>query len=45
MQTVTIIRPNRLFTADSNIVLYRAGALTAEKVKAVVAKIVEIVSA
>ena len=39
------IRPNRLFTADSNIVLYRAGALTAEKVKAVVAKIVEIMSA
>jgi mRNA interferase MazF len=38
------IRPNRLFTADSNIILYRAGTLTAEKVKAVVMKIVEIVS-
>lgn len=38
------IRPNRLFTADSNIILYRAGELTPSKVKEVVAKIVEIVS-
>ena len=38
------IRPNRLFTADSNIILYRAGELTPGKVKEVVAKIVEIVS-
>lgn len=39
------IRPNRLFTADSNIILYRAGELTSSKIKEVVAKIVEIVSA
>jgi len=39
------IRPNRLFTADSNIILYRAGILKPEKIKQVVAKIVEIVSA
>jgi len=39
------IRPNRLFTADSNIILYRAGELIPEKIKDVVAKIVEIVSA
>ena len=39
------IRPNRLFTADSNIILYRAGVLTPSKIKEVVAKIVEIVSA
>lgn len=38
------IRPNRLFTADSNIILYRAGDLTSSKVREVVAKIVEIVS-
>jgi mRNA interferase MazF len=38
------IRPNRLFTADSNIVLYRAGELTPSKIKEVVAKIIEIVS-
>ncbi len=39
------IRPNRLFTADSNIILYRAGELTPSKTKEVVTKIVEIVSA
>jgi mRNA interferase MazF len=38
------IRPNRLFTADANIILYRAGALTLTKVQEVVAKIVQIVS-
>jgi mRNA interferase MazF len=39
------VRPNRLFTADGNIILYRAGALTSQKVQDVVAKIVQIVSA
>jgi len=39
------IRPNRLFTADGNIILYRAGVLAPEKVQEVVAKIVQIVSA
>ena len=39
------IRPNRLFTADANIILYRAGVLAAQKVQAVVAKIVQIVNA
>lgn len=39
------IRPSRLFTADSNIILYSAGELLADKIKEVVAKIVEIVSA
>lgn len=39
------IRPNCPFTADSNIVLYRAGVLTPEKIKEVVTKIVDIVSA
>jgi len=39
------IRPNRLFTADSNIILYRVGELTPGKIKKVVEKIVEIVSA
>ena len=38
------IRPNRLFTADANIVLYRAGVLTAKKVQEVVAKIIQIIS-
>ncbi|MEW5767230.1 MAG: type II toxin-antitoxin system PemK/MazF family toxin [bacterium] len=39
------IRPNRLFTADSNIILYRAGVVRSEKVKQVVAKLVEIIRA
>ena len=33
------IRPNRIFTADSNIILYRAGVLATAKVQEVVAKI------
>ena len=39
------IRPNRLFTADSRIVLYRAGIIKTEKMQEVVEKIVEIVTA
>jgi mRNA interferase MazF len=37
------IRPNRLFTADSNIILYRAGVLTPAKLQEVIAKIITIV--
>jgi mRNA interferase MazF len=36
------IRPNRLFTADSNIVAYLAGKLSSGKIKAVIDKIIEI---
>jgi mRNA interferase MazF len=39
------IRPNRLFTADGKIILYRAGVLTSQKLQEVVAKIIQIVSA
>ena len=39
------VRPNRLFTADSNLVVYRVGMLTDAKVQDVVTKIVEIISA
>ena len=39
------IRPNRLFTAEGKIILYRAGVLSPQKVQEVVAKIIEIVSA
>ena len=38
------IRPNRIFTADQNIVLYRAGHLTEEKLGEVIEKITEILS-
>jgi mRNA interferase MazF len=36
------IRPNRLFTADEHIVLYKAGHLRNEKVREVIRKIVEL---
>ena len=38
------IRPNRIFTADSNILLYRAGALPETKVQEVIAKIIQIIA-
>lgn len=36
------IRPNRLFTADSHIVLYQVGRLTPDKINEIVEKIIEI---
>ena len=42
LQRDSNIRPNRLFTADSNIVLYKIGVLKASKMKEVTDKIVEI---
>lgn len=39
------IRPNRLFTAEGKIILYRAGGLASEKMKEVSTKIIEIISA
>ena len=39
------VRPNRIFTADSTIILYRAGVLSSKKVQEVVAKIIQIISA
>ena len=38
------IRPNRIFTADQNIVLYSAGHLSEEKLREVIEKIIEILS-
>jgi len=37
------LRPNRLFTADSKIVEYRAGKLSSKKIKEVIDRIVEII--
>jgi len=36
-------RPNRVFTADSTLILYRAGHLKAQKIMAITEKLVEIV--
>ena len=37
------IRPNRIFTVDSHLVLYRIGNLKKEKLAKIVSKIVEII--
>ena len=37
------IRPNRLFTADSHIILYRVGSIKLEKLAEIVDKVVEII--
>lgn len=37
------IRPNRLFTADSHIILYRVGSIKLEKLAETVEKVVEII--
>lgn len=38
------IRPNRIFTADSAIILYRAGVISSTKLGEVTAKIIEILN-
>ncbi len=37
------VRPNRIFTADSHIVLYKVGNLSANKLNEVIEKVVEII--
>lgn len=37
------IRPNRLFTADSHIILYRIGNLTKVKINELIGKVIEII--
>jgi mRNA interferase MazF len=39
------IRPNRLFTADTHIILYRAGSVKKDKLNQVINKVVEIIKA
>lgn len=38
----SFIRPNRLFTADKSLILYKAGKLKEEKLKEVTKKVVDI---
>jgi len=37
------VRPNRIFTADSHIILYKAGSLTVSRLNEVIDKVVEII--
>ena len=38
------VRPNRLFTAESSIILYRAGTISAAKMQEVLSKLVQILT-
>ncbi len=42
LNKVSNIRPNKLFTADSKIILYKVGSLSAYKINQVIDKIIEI---
>ncbi|MCM0594242.1 MAG: type II toxin-antitoxin system PemK/MazF family toxin [Gloeotrichia echinulata IR180] len=42
LNQISNIRPNRLFTADESIILYKAGQLMPEKLEEVIVKIIEI---
>ena len=37
------VRPNRIFTADSHIVLYRVGGLRVEKLNEIIEKVIDII--
>jgi mRNA interferase MazF len=45
LRVASNIRPNRLFTADSRLVLYRVGGLAPAKLDQVVTAIIQIISA
>ena len=44
LRVASNIRPNRLFTADSRLVLYRVGGVSLSKLDEVVTAIIEIIS-
>jgi len=44
LRQASMIRPNRLFTADSAIIVYRAGSITTTKLHAVITAITTILS-
>lgn len=43
LKQLSNVRPNRIFTADSHIVLYRIGNLKIEKLNEVIEKVIEII--
>ena len=42
LKQISNIRPNRIFTADQRIILYRAGSIKLEKLTEVINRIIEI---
>jgi len=45
LKRLSHVRPNRLFTADEKIILYRVGQLKADKTKAIINKAIETLQA
>jgi len=43
LKQLSNVRPNRIFTADGHIVLYRVGALKVEKINEIIEKVVDII--
>jgi mRNA interferase MazF len=44
LRKTSIVRPNRIFTADRKIILYRAGHLKSDKINEVVTRIIDILT-
>ncbi len=43
LKQVSNVRPNRIFTADSEIVLYKVGQLNVNKLNLIIEKVIEII--
>ncbi len=44
LRQVSNVRPNRLFTAEAGIILYRVGTVSADKMQEIVMKLVQIIT-
>jgi mRNA interferase MazF len=44
LRQVSNVRPNRLFTAEAGIILYRVGNISADKMQEIVTKLVQIIT-
>ena len=44
LRQISNIRPNRLFTAETSIILYRAGTISAAKMQDVLTKLMQILT-
>jgi mRNA interferase MazF len=44
LRKISNIRPNRIFSADSKIILYKAGHIKSDKIDEVIKKIIDILS-
>ncbi len=45
LKQLSNVRPNKIFTADSDIILYKIGALEREKIEEIIDKIIKILKA